>query len=115
MAIKYNLTLEQGSTYDSPQLTWKDGNGTPYDLTGWTARMHVRSKISDATTLLELTTENGRIILGGVLGTINLHLTALETADITWSEGVYDLELVNGTYVKRFMGGKITVSKEVTR
>ncbi len=115
MATKYNLKVEQGTTYGSPVITWKDGAGEPMDLTGYTARMHVRGKIADTTTLLELTTENGRIILGGALGTVRLHLTATDTAAITWSEGVYDLELVNGSYVKRFLEGKISVSKEVTR
>jgi hypothetical protein len=36
-----NLTVEQGAYWDQP-LLWKDSNGDPVDLTGYTADMQVR-------------------------------------------------------------------------
>ena len=77
--------------------------------------MQIRQNVSSDTILVTLTTENGGITLGGVLGTIQLTMTATDTAAITWSDGEYDLELVNGAYVKRLLRGKVKVTKEVTR
>jgi len=59
---------------------------------------------------------NGRITLGGALGTISLDLTAEETAAIIWDRGVYDLELESGDgTVTRLLQGSFTISKEVTK
>lgn len=120
MSATYHIKIEQGATYLSPLMTWKTQSGNPIDLTGWKARMQVRSSISASSVLLSLTTENGGIELGDELGTIRLVLSAEQTAAITWSEGVYDLELINpdatnGDFVKRFLSGKVNVSKGVTR
>jgi hypothetical protein len=116
MSAKMNLTFEQGATFRKT-ITWKTGTpATPVDLTGCTARMHARDKVTDAAPLLELTTENGRISLGGVLGTISFLVSAVDTSAITWAKAVYDLEViaVDGT-VTRLVHGSIEVSKEVTR
>jgi hypothetical protein len=87
----------------------------PVNLTGYTARMNIRSTV-DATTILQsLTTENGGIVLGGVAGTVDLLITATETALFTFRNAVYDLELISGTVVTRLLSGNVTLSKEVTR
>ena len=116
MAGKLNLTIEQGATF-TKRLTWKAGSpSAPVDLSGCTARMQVRAKISDTAVLLELTTENDGITLGDEAGTIDLSVTAEQSAAITWKGGVYDLEIefADGV-VKRLVEGSITVSPEVTR
>ena len=114
-AGKYDLYIEQGTTWSLP-LLWKAMDDTPQDLTGFTARMHIRKKITDAAYEVELTTENGGIILGGVDGTINLFMSATSTTAIDIKDGVYDLELVSGGgIVKRLLEGKATISPEVTR
>jgi hypothetical protein len=115
MAGEYDLEILQGETY-TKQFVWKDSAGTEVNLTGYTARMQVRQSKASDTVLLELTTANGRIALGGAAGTIDLTLSATVTAAITWKRGLYDLELVasNGV-VRRLLEGEVTVSKEVTR
>lgn len=115
-ASSYKLSIEQGATFDF-LCTFKAGTpAVPVDLTGYTARMHVRSKVDSPTTLLELTTENGRIVLGGAAGTIRLVLPAAQTAALVWKVGYYDLELVSPTgNVRRLLKGLVTVSPEVTR
>lgn len=115
-AFKLNLKIEQGSTF-SQLVTWKTGTpALPVDLTGCTARMHARAKTADTAILLDLTTLNGGIVLGGALGSVEIKLTAAQTAAIGWTGAVYDLEIVFpvGT-VKRLMQGSISVSPEVTR
>ena len=81
--------------------------------------MHIRSTRESPIILVELTSANGRIALGGAAGTIVLTLTAEETALIDWTFAVYDLELFYddaGTeVVDKIIGGSITVVQEVTR
>lgn len=114
-AGKHDIYIEQGATWSLP-LVWKTAEGVPIDVTGYTARMHMRKKVTDPDTVLELTTENSRIALGGVAGTIALSLTATDTAALTGS-GVYDLEMVSGdgVTVTRLLEGKYALSVEVTR
>lgn len=113
-AAKLNLKIEQGATFRQ-KLTWQSDSGTPINLTGYTARMHIRSNVKATDILLELTTENGRISLTQLTGEINLLIDAVVTAGITWNSAVYDLELVNGSEVVRLIQGNITVNPEVTR
>jgi hypothetical protein len=114
-AGKHDIYIEQGATWSLP-LVWQTAEGVPIDVTGYTARMHLRKKLTDAAFELELTTENGRITLGGADGRINLHLDAADTEGIDIKAGVYDLELVAASgVVTRLLQGAVTVSLEVTR
>ena len=119
MADEQTLNIDQGA-YWSQVIEWQDANSAPINLTGYTARMQIRRKVTSADSLLELTTTNGRITLGGVLGTITLAIAAADTAalpatpsDRRW---YYDLELVPaGGNVVRLLQGRVVVSPEVTR
>lgn len=84
----------------------------PVDLTGCTARMFIRDASGEL--LLELTTENDRLVIAAP-GRLIITLTANETAAITWTQGRYDLELTmsNGD-VTRWAEGDVVVSREVT-
>jgi len=111
----YDFTLYQGASF-SRILTWKNENDTLINLTGYTARMQLRESQDEASAFLTLTTENGGIALGGALGTITLSISASDTAALTQTSGVYDLELVSGGgIVTRLLQGKILLSREVTR
>jgi hypothetical protein len=113
-ATTYDILIEQGTTY-SQVITYKD-NGAPVSLTGYTARMQVRATLESASTLVELTTANSRIALGGTAGTITLTISATDTAALTAGRGVYDLELVSGSgIVTRLLQGVCTISRNVTR
>lgn len=119
----YNITCQQGSTF-SRTITFKypdplspptDPTYLLWDFTGYTARMQVRRTVDSSTVLISLTTENGRITLGGATGIIELNITAADTAALT-SSGVYDLEIISGTgTVDRIMQGNFDLSQEVTR
>lgn len=89
---------------------------TPIDLTGFTARMQVRSKVDSAAVLVELTTENSYINISNINKTITLTIPATITSGFTFSTAVYSLELVSsGGQVTPFCEGTITLVKEVTR
>jgi hypothetical protein len=111
---RLDLTIQKGATFDRA-LTYQNADGTPKNLTGYTARMQIRDSAGGLA--LELTTENGRISIDGPNGRTTLHLTASETSAITISSGVYDLELVSAEAtptVTRLVEGKVTVTSEVT-
>lgn len=110
-----DFEVEQGATFEH-QLTWLDRDGNPVPLDGYTARMQVREKITSEEVLVELTTENGMITLGGQDGTIDIEIPDEVTETFTWKKGVYDLELESPAgKVTRLVKGKVTVDPEVTR
>lgn len=113
---KHNFFVYRGATF-SEKIEWKDENGVAIDLTGFTARMHMRDTLEATTPFLTLTTENGGIALGGVAGTVDLLASATATTAISATSGVYDLELVagDGVTVTRLLEGLVTISPEVTR
>lgn len=110
----YDIVIEQGATWN-PVFTWKDSAGAAINLTGYSARLQIREKVTSSTTLVSLTSASG-ITLGGAAGTIAPLLTATETAALNFATGVYDLELVSGSgVVYRLLQGRVKLSKEVTR
>lgn len=116
MAAKINLKINQGETYRHT-LYWRNDQDQAVDLTNFIARMHVRSKVDSPDVLLELTTENSGIVISNpVNGEFKLYIPATLTAAITWTAGVYDLEMVApNNDVTRLIEGKVAVTKEVTR
>lgn len=114
-AGRYNINAEQGATFQQ-QLVYRDSSNALVNLTGFTARMQVRATIDDTAVTLSLTTENGRIALGGALGTVTLTVSATDMAAVVAGQYVYDLELVSsGGIVTRLMQGAFIVDAEVTR
>lgn len=112
-AAQYDILCEQGSTF-ALSMTYEDGNGQPVDLSGYSARMKAKSSAQATDSIVELTTENGRITLGAD-GSIALSIDAATTAAFPAISAVYDLELVNGSTVTRLLKGKFLIDAEVTR
>lgn len=114
--MNYNLVIYQGATFRQ-NFIWQDSEQEPVDLTGYTARMMVRTSVGSDDPFITLTTENGGITLGGVTGSIALYMSATDTEMLTEILGCYDLELVapSGGDTTRFLQGIITISREVTR
>jgi len=109
-----NFTIEQGATFNL-LLTWEI-DGTPVNITNWTARLAARVDVEDSEVILSLTTTNGGITLGGAAGTISLNQTATQTALLPAGTYVYDLELISAVgAVTRLVQGELNVSPEVTR
>lgn len=112
IAATYNMLADQGATFGRV-ITWNTSAGTPVNLTGYTAKMQVRTTDSTRTLVLELSTINGRIALGGAAGTITLTVTAADMG-VTAGVHVYDLELTVGTTVTRLTQGQFDIRPEVT-
>ncbi len=108
MAEAGTLEIKQGATFEA-EVTYLQPDGTPVNLTGWTARSQMRKHAGHPAVLAEFTVT----IVDAVAGKMRLSLTAAQTTNI-WSSGVYDVELVNGAVVDRLVGGAVTVSPGVT-
>lgn len=110
----YNDTLDQGATYNLV-VVYKQDNGTPVNLTGFSAYMQLRESYEATVADLTLSTANGGISINGVAGEITITATATQTTALVSDFYVYDLELVSGSTVIRLLQGQITVNSEVTR
>jgi hypothetical protein len=113
-AGEYDITIEQGSGFTLP-LTYEAPEGSPVDFNGSTARLHARLKFGAPDTLFELTTEDDGITLGDD-GTLTLSMSAEDTSALSFSKGVYDLEIVPhlGEPYK-IIKGNVFLKREVTR
>jgi len=119
---EYNITIPRGGTFDLPISLSDDDGLVDFSIVYTGARMQVRDDILHVpettveAALLDLTTENGGLEISGT--TLYIHLTAAETAALTFVSGKYDIELVNdaGTddVVDKLLYGKVTVTGEVT-
>lgn len=84
------------------------------DITGYTAKMQMRSEPQSADAVLTLQTGGG-IVITGATGQITLTATTAQTTAIDEGPYYYDLEIYNGGVATRVLQGQIIVSAEVTR
>ena len=110
-AHKVPLHIYKGATFDR-SFIWASGPrgaAKPVDLAGCTARAQVRAADNDGPLLVEFSTQDGSIELGGASGRIRLRLSAAQTAAIEYRPGdvgVYDLPITfpDGTVIVRMAG-----------
>ena len=109
------MQVEQGAVLNR-LITWKDANGIAMNLTGFSARLAIKTAYDVAGYTFEMTTSNGRIILGGVAGTITLYASANDTDDIGAGSYVYDLKLIPASSADavRILQGDFVVTPQVT-
>lgn len=119
------LVIQQGATFKFWfALRLPDGSVANPTTSGYTiARLQVRDKAASdgGTVLLSLTTDNGGIALGALTDAEGrtwsgyLYASAAATAALVpWGDGVYDLELSDGSDVIRLMEGVAILSPEVS-
>lgn len=102
----WDLYIEQGSTFVQTYTVTDVG----FTWAGWTARAQIRSAPADSGDIL-LNLTPYLTIVGAA---IRLAIPATQTQTIT-RNGVWDLEVVQGSTVVRLLNGRAVVSKEVTR
>lgn len=128
-AGRYPILIEQGSTLDF-EIQYKDAANVPVDLSGYGARMQIRPSAESSTIYLTLsssyveglsclTVSGSHATKPPTSGSIGIFISSCDTSAMTFTEGVYDLEVFtnysNCDYVTRILQGPIRVSKEVTR
>jgi hypothetical protein len=125
MPSQYNLGNATIATRTATQFTVENpasglylqgGNAlSAVDITGYTARMQLRSLPNDPYAVLTLTNTSG-ITIDGPTGTLAVRATAAQTAAIIAGPYYYDLEITSPTGVRtRIVQGELNVNAEVTR
>jgi hypothetical protein len=114
-AFKRNESIPEGA---SVTVHWRWVNRktkVPIDITGYSARMQLRSSHTAADPVTTLSTDNGRIVLGGEDGTIDLDFD-LVTHPVPAGRYVFDLLMIPSSGPRRrLVEGIITISPAVTR
>jgi hypothetical protein len=95
----------------------------PVDMASYTARLYIKNKITDTTSVLQLTTENGGISIDNALKTITLNITSTQSATLAVGSYVYGMEMVIATLIGGVAGeivtplidGVLTISAEVVK
>ena len=132
MSAEDNLIIYAGEGFDATTLQYGwEIDGVAVNLTGYTARAQIRTAFNSATSLASWTTENGKIVLGGALGTVTLVVSDTETAALwvaglalcgridgrgAYMLGYFDLELIPpSSAVRRFIQGEAWIIPEATQ
>ena len=112
-AASFSLCLPQGQTWDNI-FYWKS-DGVAVDLTGYTARMMLRSSVEAAAPTVSLTTADGSMTVSA-LGAIALNYSATLSSAVPAGTYLYDMELESSSgVVRRLIEGTAVVSREITR
>jgi hypothetical protein len=110
MAIYANLTVDQGSSFEST-IDITDSENNPVNLTGYTFRGQIRKTYASTTSVsftITSSTPTG--------GSIKLVLSAEQTSGIKAGRYLYDVEIISSTnIVTRVIEGQIEVTPRVTR
>jgi hypothetical protein len=113
--IKYTLICWQGKTFEKI-FYFKDAQDNIINLSGYTARMHIRPAIDSDTITIELNTENDRIIINGDDGSVTLYIADEDSEGIDPGTYKYDLEIISASgRVYCPIYGSFKVKAEVTR
>ena len=109
MAIKANLVIDQGTTFNA-DIDLVDSNDEVYDLTGYTVASQMRKNYTSSAAVTFTCSTNG------AGGKIFLSLTASATATIEPGRYLYDVEITSPGGVKtRVVEGIVTVTPGMTR
>lgn len=124
MAAKiHNFSIEQGSSFRL-SLTYKDDNGAPIDLTGYCARLVMKTNAGDEKVFTSGTTNSEyKFVIDAAQGVLTLLLSSNTTNGYHFSSAKYDLELQTpqdlyvggGKYTLRILYGTINVIKRFSQ
>lgn len=111
-AVKKKLIIEQGATYNK-RFIRRTASKRPINMTNYNAKFIIKTAIGGST-LTEATTQNGKIVIDGLNGIIDIKFTDEETALFAFTKGYYNLtvEDVAGNVI-RLAEGDIIVSPSV--
>jgi hypothetical protein len=111
----FNTIIDQGADWYI-NFTYENPNGTPINLTSYTAALQVRTSPMAKTAVLTLTTANGGIVITPLQGLVACHATSAQTEVIPYGKYSYDLEITSPyNEVTRLIQGTIQLSPETTR
>ena len=110
MAVRYKLHIKAGASFER-EFEYTNEDGTPFDLTGYSALMQIR-ETADAALALEIDPD-----IDVATGKVSISMTAAQTSTLTAPSYVYAIELYapGNEPTLRFVEGGVRVSPEVVR
>ena len=120
VATRYDLPIRQNSDYDLVVQAWADDAHTvPLVITGYSARLAIRTTARAATTLATIgvvASPATGLTINGPAGQVTLHIAAADTLTYTWVSGVYDLIIIgpSNNPQKCIAEGDVSISSRVT-
>lgn len=124
MAAKnYNFPIEQGSSFRL-SLTYKDDNGNLVDLTGYCARLVMKTNSGDEKVFTSGTTNSEyKFVIDAPQGVLTLLISSSTTNGYDFSSAKYDLEIQTpqdlyvggGKYTLRILYGTINIIKRFSQ
>lgn len=107
MAIKTNLTVDQGANFIY-NIYLVDVDGNAFDLNNFTGAAQLRRTYTSSNSVsMSVSVNEGGLII--------LSMNATTTATLTQNRYVYDLELSANSVTSRIIEGFVTVNPGVTR
>lgn len=124
MAAKtHNFSIEQGSSFRL-SLTYKDDNGNPVDLTGYCARLSMKTNTGDEKVFSSgQTNSEYKFTIDAAQGVLTLLISSSATNNYNFSSAKYDLEIQTpqdlytggGKYTLRILYGTINIIKRFSQ
>jgi len=118
---KYNMTIYRGGTFSIGITARESAAGAALLFDNYTSmRMQIRPPwtytfgVDRPDPLLELTTDNNGLSVSDDHTKITVTIPASVTETLPFSEGLYDIELVEGDIVDKILRGTVKVIDEVT-
>ena len=112
----FPIEIVQGETFILP-VTYKDDQGVVVNLANCSAKMQVRTTAdSTGTPVVELSTDNGLIVITPSLGIIQCTIPATTTSALRAGLYVYDLFITfYSGVVERLLFGPTKITERVTK
>jgi len=113
--VVHRIKVQQGAAFKL-NVQAQNADKSAMNLTGYSARMQIRASATDPSILMEASTANTYITINGPGGVVMINVPATITDPMTWTDGVWDLEIfTNTTDIIRLAEGSASLSPEVTR
>lgn len=96
------------------KFTWKHPDGTALDFTSATARLQIRDKlpVQGGIVLFEAVSGDGRLTVNPA-GEVLLDVLPVDTAAMTFTAGIWELEVYLPGNVVKYLQGNVSVAPEI--
>lgn len=119
MAIQKNISVDQGTSFVEDVII-ESGPNIPFDLSNHKARLQVRDDYDSTGTRLNLSSDNGKLLIAPESGKVTIKLAPADSTGVKFTGSklkcVYDLEIESQAgEVIRVTQGTFTFNREVTK
>ena len=117
--MELDITIKRGDTYEHTFLWVDPDTGERLPLTGWTARLQGRKKLTSSDTIFDFSSAADiELIVDEQLNEIRFKLEHETTkAYALLEDGLFDLEVteIASGYVETIIGGALIIEGDITR